>query len=138
MTRSKQVARMRTDVPSTAGRCPIKVAAATGIKKPHFPRRFRPGTVALREIRKYQKSTDPLIPRAPFRRLVCEVAQGLSAKGIRIQSAAVDALQQAAEAYLVRVFQDTNLVAIHCKRVTIMPKDMKLVMRLTSSPADCK
>ncbi|KAF4348015.1 hypothetical protein G4B88_026835 [Cannabis sativa] len=100
---------------STGGKAPRKqlatkaarksAPATGGVKKPH---RFRPGTVALREIRKYQKSTELLIRKLPFQRL----------------SSAVSALQEAAEAYLVGLFEDTNLCAIHAKRVTIMPKDI--------------
>ena len=93
------------------------------------PRRYRPGTVALREIRRYQKSTDLLIKKAPFQRLVREVAQDYKAD-LRFQSSAVMAMQEASEAYLVGVFEDTNLCAIHARRVTIMPKDMQLARRI--------
>ena len=105
-----------------------KAAAAKkgGVKKPH---RWRPGTVALREIRKYQRSTDLLMRKLPFQRLVRDVAEGLKAD-LRFQGSAVLALQEAAEAYLVGLFEDTNLCAIHSKRVTIMPKDMHLAKRL--------
>ncbi|GKY96923.1 histone H3.2 [Mayamaea pseudoterrestris] len=94
---------------------------AGGVKK---RRRFRPGTVALREIRKYQKSTELLIRKAPFQRLIREIAQE-HAGDLRFQSTAVLALQEASEAYLVSLFEDTNLCAIHAKRVTIMPKDIQ-------------
>ena len=100
--------------------------AAGGIKKPH---RFRPGTVATREIRKYQKSTDLLIRKLPFQRLVREIASEFK-NDLRFQSSAVLALQEATEAYLVGLFEDTNLCAIHAKRVTIMPKDMQLARRI--------
>mmetsp|Transcript_53249 Transcript_53249/g.149496 ORF Transcript_53249/g.149496 Transcript_53249/m.149496 type:complete len:153 (+) Transcript_53249:82-540(+) len=91
--------------------------------------RYRPGTVALREIRKYQKSTELLIRKLPFQRLVREIAQDFNTD-LKFQSQAVLALQEAAEAYLVGLFEDTNLCAIHAKRVTIMPKDMQLARRL--------
>ena len=97
-----------------------------GIKKPH---RYRPGTVALREIRKFQKSTDLLIRKLPFQRVVREIA-GEFKSDLRFQSQAVLALQEAAEAYLVGLFEDTNLCAIHAKRVTIMPKEMQLARRI--------
>ena len=97
-----------------------------GIKVPH---RYRPGTVALREIRKYQKTTTLLIRKYPFQRLVREIAQ-VHRPDLRFQSAAVMALQEASEAYLVRLFEDTNLCAIHAKRLTIMPKDMHLAKRI--------
>ena len=104
-----------------------------GVKKPH---RFRPGTVALKEIRRYQKSTELLIQKLPFQRLVWEIADDhkvitspLCGK-VRFQSLAIKALQEASEAYLVRLFEDTNLCAIHAKRVTIMPKDIQLARRI--------
>ena len=99
---------------------------ARNLKKPH---RFRPGTVALREIRKYQKSTELLIRKLPFQRLVREISQNYKSE-LRFQSQAVLALQEATEAFLVGLFEDTNLCAIHAKRVTIMPKDMQLARRI--------
>lgn len=134
MARTKQTARK-----STGGKAPRKAMAqkaarrsapATGgVKKAH---RFRPGTVALREIRKYQKSTDLLIPRRPFQRLVQEIVQDMSSSGnpLRLQSHALEALREASEAYLTSLFEDTNLCAIHAKRVTIMPKDIQLARRI--------
>ena len=101
-------------------------ARATGVKKKH---RYRPGTVALREIRKYQKSTELLIRKLPFQRLVKEIACDFKTD-LRFQSSAILALQEAAEAYLVGLFEDTNLCAIHAKRVTIMPKDIQLARRI--------
>ncbi|TFY77827.1 hypothetical protein EWM64_g6188 [Hericium alpestre] len=134
MARTKQTARK-----STGGKAPRKQLAAKsaarktatgaatgGVKKPH---RFRPGTVALREIRRYQKSTELLIRKLPFQRLVREIAQDFKTD-LRFQSSAVMALQEAAEAYLVSLFEDTNLAAIHAKRVTIQPKDLALARRL--------
>ena len=96
------------------------------MKKPH---RFRPGTVSLREIRKYQKSTELLIRKLPFQRLVREIATEYKSD-LRFQSQAILALQEAAEAYMVGLFEDTNLCAIHAKRVTIMPKDIQLARRI--------
>ena len=89
-------------------------------KKPH---RFRPGTVALREIRKHQKSVDFLMAKLPFHRLVREIAQDMGEK--RFRKSALDALQEATEAYIVELLSDANLCAIHAKRVTIMPKDLQ-------------
>ena len=100
--------------------------AGAGAKKPH---RFRPGTVALREIRRYQKSTDLLIRKLPFQRFVREIAQDYKTD-MRFQASALAALQEAAEAYLVGLFEDTNLAALHAKRVTIMPQDMQLARRV--------
>lgn len=104
-------------------------------KKAH---RYRPGTVALREIRHYQKSTELLIKKLPFQRLVREICQnlhGLENKQFMFQSIAIIALQEAAEAYLTSLFEDTNLCAIHAKRITIMPKDMQLARRLRGERA---
>ena len=132
MARTKQTARKQTA--PTAGKAPRKqvsnkaarktAPSMGGIKKPH---RYRPGTVALREIRKYQKSTELLIRKLPFQRLVREVAQEFKSD-LRFQSSAVIALQEACESYLVSLFEDTNLFAIHAKRVTIMAKDMQLAI----------
>jgi histone H3/H4 len=93
-----------------------------------------PGTVALREIRRYQKSTELLIRKLPFQRLVREIAQDFKTD-LRFQSSAVLALQEASEAYLVGLFEDTNLCAIHAKRVTIMPKDIQLARRIRGERA---
>ena len=131
MARTKQTARK-----STGGKAPRKQlskAAARksapstgGVKKPH---KYRPGTVALREIRKYQKSTELLIRKLPFQRLIREVAEKFK-QDLRFNSHAIMALQEAAEAYLVGLFEDTNLCAIHAKRVTIFPKDIQLARRI--------
>ena len=93
------------------------------------PRRFRPGTVALREIRRYQKSTDLLLRKRPFQRLVREIAQKIKAD-LRIQTTALLAIQEAAEAYLIGLFEDANLCALHAKRVTVMDRDIQLARRI--------
>lgn len=116
---------------TTAGKGVIPNTQSENTKKPH---RFRPGIVALREIRKYQKSTDLLIRKIPFQRLVREVAQDFKTD-LRFQSSAIMALQEAAEAYLVSLFEDSLLCAIHAKRVTVMPKDMQLARRLRGEGA---
>ncbi|XP_040062439.2 histone H3-like [Ixodes scapularis] len=136
MARTKQTARK-----STGGKAPRKqlatkaarksAPATGGVRKPH---RYRPGTVALREIRRYQKSTELLIRKLPFQRLVREIAQDFKTD-LRFQSSAVMALQEASEAYLVGLFEDTNLCAIHAKRVTIMPKDIQLARRIRGERA---
>ena len=104
----------------------------TGIKKKH---RFRPGTVALREIRKYQRNGDLIIRKLPFQRLVKGIAQEKH-KGIRFQKSALMALQEAVEAYIVGLFEDTNLCAIHARRVTIMIRDMQLAKRIRGEKVD--
>lgn len=131
MARTKQTARK-----STGGKTPRKqlatkaarksAPATGGIKKPH---RYRPGTVSLREIRKYQKSTDLLIRKLPFQRLVREIAQDYKSD-LRFQGSAVLALQEASEANLTGLFEDSNLCAIHAKRVTVMPKDIQITRRI--------
>ena len=100
-----------------------------GVKK---PRRFRPGTAALREIRKYQKNTELLIRKLPFQRLVREIARdtGLMQADVRFDSHAIMALQEASEAYLVSLFEDANRCLIHAKRVTVFPKDIQLARRI--------
>ena len=94
----------------------------------------RAGTVALQEIRKYQKSTELLIRKLPFQRLVREVVQDMD-KDLRFQSHAIMALQEASEAYLISLFEDTNLCTIHAKRVTILPKDLQLARRIRGERA---
>ena len=95
-------------------------------------RRRRPGTVALREIRRYQKSSELLFPKLPFQRFVRDIALeiGSSIENLRFQSTALMALQEASEAYLVGLLEDANLCAIHAKRVTLMQKDMQLARRI--------
>ena len=125
---------------STGGKAPRKqlatkavrksAPAAGGVKKPH---RYRPGTVSLREIRRYQKSTDMLIRRAPFQRVCREITQEFKGD-LRFQGTGLLALQEASEAYLVGTFSDANLCAIHAKRVTLMPKDMELVRQIRGDP----
>ena len=88
------------------------------------------GERALREIRAYQGSTDLLLRRLPFARLVREIQMSMSRNALRWQGTAILALQEAAEAHLVSLFEDANLCAIHGKRVTIMPKDMQLARRI--------
>ncbi|CAB9496568.1 Histone H3 [Seminavis robusta] len=136
MARTKQTARK-----STGGRAPrmeLRTIAAReraprqgGVRKPH---RYRPGTVAIRQIRRYQKSTDLLLRKLPFQRLVREISQDFKAH-VRFQGTALLALQEASEAYLVGLFEDTNLCAIHAKRVTIMPKDIQLARRIRGERA---
>lgn len=142
MARTKQTARK-----STGGKAPRKLLAVkaarktapatNGVKK---PRRYRPGTRALQEIRKYQRSTELLIRRLPFQRLVREIFAKEEGRrpvpgGYRIQSNALFALQEASEAYLVSLFEDVNLCALHAKRVTIMVADMQLARRIRGEAA---
>jgi histone H3 len=131
MSRKKKIAHRavtggkypRKDIARKAARKPPKIG---GVKK---PRRYKPGTVALREIRRYQKSTELLIRKLPFQRLIREIAQEFKTD-LRFQSTAIGALQESAEAYLISLFEDVNLCAIHAKRVTIQAKDLHLARRL--------
>ena len=132
MARTKQTARK-----STGGKAPNQQLAtksgrartrATAKKK--RPHRYRPGTKALREIRQYQKSTDLLLSKIPFQRLVREITEHICKKQYRYTKDAMLALQEAAEAHLIELFKDSNLLVIHAKRVTLMPKDIQLARRI--------
>jgi len=139
-TPAAKKAKTATARKSTGGRPPRRsngAEQATSAAGQRKTRRYRPGTVALREIRKYQKSTDLLIRRLPFSRLVREISLDMitdqmdySESGLRWQSSALLALQEATEAYLVHLFEDANLCAIHAKRVTIMTRDIQLARRI--------
>jgi histone H3/H4 len=109
-------------------------------------RRARPGMRALREIRHFQKTTQLLLRKLPFARVVREVyspqaqrwnspylnflyyqvCMNLSPSAFRWQASALEALQNAAEDYLVKLFEDANLCCLHAKRVTIMPRDIQV------------
>jgi histone H3 len=120
----------------------VKSAGTRGLKKAKKERtsqdgskrafRWRPGTVALREIKKFQGSVDTLMRKAPFQRLVREVAQSHHQGGqmMRWQASALAALQEAAEAYVVGLLADANLLALHAKRVTLMARDLTLARRI--------
>lgn len=125
MARTKMGAASAHKKARPAQKAPVKEQAVAGKTK----RRFRPGEKSLKEIRKYQGSTELLIRRAPFQRLVREIT-GTFKERLRFQSQALLALQEASEAYLTGVFEDANLCAIHGKRVTIMPKDVQLARRV--------
>mmetsp|Transcript_30481 Transcript_30481/g.33267 ORF Transcript_30481/g.33267 Transcript_30481/m.33267 type:complete len:139 (+) Transcript_30481:82-498(+) len=133
MARTKQTARKSTGGKAPRKHLATKVARKSaptsgGVKtKAHY--RFRPGTLALKEIRRYQKGTELLIRKLPFQRLVREITQDYKSD-LRFQPHALLALQTAVEAYLIGLFEDTNLCTIHAKRVTIMPKDIALARRI--------
>ncbi len=124
MARTKQTARQKTG--GVSGARPAAAKVMSGVKKPH---RYRPGTVALREIRRYQKSTELLLRGAPFLRLVREIAQDFKSD-LRFSADAFEVLQVACEAFVVTWFEDANLCAIHAKRVTVMVKDLQLSKRI--------
>ena len=138
MARTKSQAYKSKKIPAKTGGTPAKLpprpltlVQRAAVKK---ARRFRPGTKALMEIRRYQRSTDTLIRKLPFQRLVKEIAHSdfctpASGHLVRFQSTAIQALQEGAEAFLVAMFEDANLLAIHAKRVTVMPKDLALARR---------
>ena len=133
MARTKQTAKKssggkapRKELRTLSGRSGRKNTKG-GVKKPH---RYRPGTVALREIRKYQKSHDLLIRKLPFQRMVRECIQELKTDVNRLQNHAAEAMQEACESFLTGVFEDAQLSAVHGKRVTIKPKDIRLCMRI--------
>ena len=127
----------RTKQPTALGFVPLEWTEAQK-RKCHEARlegrlvrakKFRPGIAALKEIRHFQKGSSLLIRKLPFQRLVREIANDFKTN-LRFQQAAIEALQEAAEAYLVGLFEDSNLCAIHAKRVTIMPKDIQLARRI--------
>lgn len=136
MARTKQTARRHDITKSPAHRGAIAKKSAkkpektaptnSGVKKPH---RWRPGTVAIREIKRYQKSVKLLIRKAPFHRFVRELGAQFK-HDLRFQPQALEAIQEAAEAYMVGVFEDANLCVLHAKRSTILPKDLHLAMRI--------
>nr|UHA57731.1 histone H3.6 [Crypthecodinium cohnii] len=113
--------RKQTTVPGADG------ARLNRVKRSH---RLKSGQVALREIKQYQKSTDLLLLKLPFQRLIKELCEETLKVEVRFQAQAILALQEATEAYLVGLFEDTNLCAVHAKRVTIMPRDLELARRL--------
>lgn len=133
MARVKQVFSKKMPLMSQVSRKTLPLAAraakeVVGVKK---TKRYRPGAAALREIRKYQRCTETLIPHKPFQRLVKEITQTtFPGCDYRFQSTALAALQEAAEAYIVGIFEDANLCAIHAKRVTCMAKDISLARRI--------
>ncbi|XP_074365266.1 histone H3.2-like [Apium graveolens] len=131
MARIKQIARKSTGdkAPHTQLLTLAQRMAAPNVGGVQRPEKYRPGVIALRQIVKYQKTTELLIRKLPFQRLVKEIAQNIK-KNFRFQSSTVAALQVAAEAYLVGLFEDINLCAIHANRVTIMPKDIQLARRI--------
>ena len=142
MARTKTIARKSTGGktpryhPTAGGKTPrpqvgLKIAAATAYRAPRRRRRYRPQSIALKEIRKYRNSTDLVLRKLPFQRLVRQIAADLRpGLDLRFQSTAILALQEATEAYLVGLFEDTNLCATHANRVTIMPRDMQLARRI--------
>ncbi|KAL9649655.1 hypothetical protein ABK040_003332 [Willaertia magna] len=119
-------ARKSMKQPTVANKTALKKLTTSGLMQIH---RSKPSAAALSEIRKYQKSTKLLISKLSFQRLVKEIVRNYKAD-LRLQSTTILALQEASEAYLVGLFEDTNLCAIHAKRVTIMPKDMLLARRI--------
>jgi len=127
MGRVKSIPREIVQYPRFGGKTTVlkRVYPSENRKK----RRYRPGAMALRQIRKYQKSTDLLIRKLPFQRLVRQIAIRFK-PDIRFQSTSILALQEAAEAYLVSLFEDSNACAIHAKRSTIQPKDLQLARRI--------
>ena len=141
----KTIARKKAEERAAQAAKAAKAAKKSGVKAPKGgvkkPHRFQPGTLALKVIRRYQKSTELLIQKLPFQRLVREIAgdhkvitSPLCGK-VKFQSLAIKALQEASEAYIVGLFEDTNLCAIHAKQVTIMPKDIQLARRICGERA---
>jgi histone H3 len=112
----------------SVSKVPRMSAPSEGVKKPK-PHRYKPSQVALREIRRYQKSTELLIRKLPFQRLVREIVQDFKSS-LHFPSSTMGALQECIESYLVSLFEDTNLCAIYANRVPIQSKDIQLARRL--------
>jgi histone H3 len=142
MVREKQTARKSTGgagqltalaaQKKIKGRHSQRIANQSGLKAELLKKKkhhYRPGSLALKEIRRYQNSTNLLIPRVRFQRLVREISKDFKLN-LRFQSGAIGTLQEASEAFLVGLFEDTNLCALHASRVTIMPKDIQLARRI--------
>lgn len=143
MAKTKQTPRKRNNITAFKFPRPIRTYGQQEFKLPadiqkaarrkrttvKQQRRFRPGTVALRQIRKYQRNTELLIPKLPFRRLVRSIATNIDNQN-RFQATALLALQEASEAYLVSILENANLCAIHAQRITIQPKDIHLAIRI--------
>ena len=133
MARTKQTARKSTGGKAPRKQLTTKVARKTapatgGLKKPH---RFKPGTVALREVRRYQKSTEVLTRKLPFQRMVREYAHGIR-PDLRFERAAMICLQQAMEMWVSVVLDDAQCYCIHAKRVTLQAKDVQLAIKIIS------
>lgn len=133
-SRSPQLKRHRDRSPSTHAtttRPPKLIPGKNRVTKAKN-RKWRPGQKALNEIRMYQKSTDMLIQKAPFARLVHEIVREATSfsSDYRIRADALSALQEAAEAFMVEMFEGSVLICNHAKRVTLMPTDIQLYRRL--------
>ncbi len=96
--------------------------------------RFRPGTKSLMEIRKLQKSDAPIISFLPFSRLVREIAQDFK-DDVRFSDKAINGMRVAIESHLICIFEESNLTAIHAKRITVFPKDIQLARRIRGERA---
>ncbi|KAF9763588.1 histone H3-like protein [Nosema granulosis] len=130
MSRTKQTA-----IKSVGGKAPRKTLGSKAVKKTvgssaktTHTRRFKPGTVALKEIRKYQKSTDLLIRKRPFQRIVRNIMK--TKADMRFQGSAMLALQEAVESFLTILMEDSYRCVLHARRVTLQPKDICLVYKL--------
>ena len=146
MTRDARTGQRQKRTRRVGGKAPRKSRGSgqAGVKKPH---RYRPGTVALREIRRFQKSTDLLIPKQSFQKSMREVVHDtqsdLNAMGAlkilteppRVTCATVECLQSASEAIITKTLEDANALAVHANRVTVQPKDLGLAIRLSQEPS---
>ena len=140
--RSNQPRRAKASNQPRRAKAAASAAGVAGVKKPH---RYRPGTVALREIHRYQKSTNLLLPKVSFQRLLRDVTidtvdqlKKMYTKlkdPSRMTVATVQCLQAASEAIITKTLEDANLCAIHTKRVTVQPKDLELAHRLMQKPS---
>lgn len=130
MVRTKDTSFIGAKASARKSKSPKKFFQSPKQQSSEPKRRYRPGQKALKEIRFYQRNTDLLIRKLPFARLVKEIQSYFYRKEYRWQAEAILALQEAAEAHLVGLFEDAYLCAIHAKRVTLMVRDMQLARRI--------
>ncbi|XP_026288585.1 uncharacterized protein LOC113213387 [Frankliniella occidentalis] len=113
----------------------VKKSSSGGMSRRSY--HFKNGSRALKEIKFLQRTTNLLIPKASFCRLVKEIINEMSHNQFRIQSLALSALQEAVEMYIVQFFEDSLLCSLHAKRVTLMVQDCCLMRRLRGPNEIC-
>jgi histone H3 len=130
MARTKQTANANSAYAKKSPfRMILKRAFQSKLAGARKPIRFKPGTVALRQIRKLQRTCDLLLPLQPFQRLIREIALSFKSD-LRFEREALLAIQEAAEAHIICMFQHTQNLAIHSGRKTIQDKDLSLALHI--------
>lgn len=130
----EKTSKRKVKVTLKGGKAHDKVKSKNTEGKVMKKRRFKPGTRALQEIRKYQKGTELLIRKLPFQRLVREIAQDFSpSEGIRFTKSALEALQEGTEIFLTDMNAMAYLISLHSKRVTLQPRDIRLALKIAQT-----